>query len=156
MGRRKSLLEECSESQKERPQYLRLRVKLIQPYANYTGIRSQLHLFTKNGLQLNTYSIIVLKLLKENSVTQPIPSEELKQQSKDWDKYKDVHSFIHDCFPFKAGIPSMYGGKTYTIITRDGKHHTGSRIDDSRQYQAEGIEWRTKEASNTLMLSLLG
>ena len=70
-----------------------------------------------------------------------------KQQSPNWERYKDAEGKING-FPFKEGFPT--GGpfgtvnKMYEIITGDGSRYRAIP-DYSRQYYAEGIQWRTTE-----------
>ncbi|HSV95115.1 MAG TPA: hypothetical protein VLH94_04070 [Spirochaetia bacterium] len=65
------------------------------------------------------------------------------QKSPSWDKANMLEGFfVRTGYPFKEKFPQDYSGKTFTLITRDGKRHEGVRVDDSRQYAAEGKQWR--------------
>jgi hypothetical protein len=50
---------------------------------------------------------------------------------------KQIHGF-----PFSVPFPKMYGGQEYEIITVSGEKFT-ARVDDSREFMSEGLEWKT-------------
>lgn len=69
------------------------------------------------------------------------------EKSPNWDAYKDSVGFIEEGFPFKEGFPkeaSSCSRKLYTLIFRDGSRLLGAP-DYSRQYRAEGTQWRIVE-----------
>ncbi len=68
--------------------------------------------------------------------------QDIVPQSPSWEERKDVFSFFQPGYPYQEGFPRLYGGKTYTIITRAGEHLL-ARVDASRQYMAEGLQWET-------------
>lgn len=70
----------------------------------------------------------------------------IQKQSADWD---DVLLFIKqnpnkvtDGFPFSVPFPKMYSGQEYEIITAQAKKYI-ARVDDSREFMSEGLEWKT-------------
>ncbi len=65
-----------------------------------------------------------------------------KQQSQNWDKYNSnpEHHELKN-FPYKEGFPKLYAGKEYNIILLSGERSV-SRIDDSREFMSEGLEWK--------------
>lgn len=71
-------------------------------------------------------------------------------QSDDWDKYfnfiqEKPNQRIPD-FPFSVIWPKMYLGKRYQIILVSGEM-IEARVDDSREFMSEGLEWKTKEGN---------
>lgn len=66
------------------------------------------------------------------------------EKSPNWDAVAGTSGFIADGFPFSEEFPSVApGDKTlFTIIHRSGDRYD-AWVDFSRQYQCEGIEWRT-------------
>jgi hypothetical protein len=70
-----------------------------------------------------------------------VSEEKVLAQSPNWEARKTVTTFLGAGFPFDEGFPQMYKGKVYTIITRNGEHLL-AMVNDSRQYRAEGMEWR--------------
>lgn len=73
-----------------------------------------------------------------------------KQQSKNWEKYKDISSFVAEGFPFDEGFPKggPFGNadKIYEIILRNGTK-VDAQVDYSTQYRAEGLNWRCLEGT---------
>lgn len=45
-------------------------------------------------------------------------------------------------FPGSVRFPTMYGGQEYEIIASNGQKYT-ARVDDSREFMSEGLEWKT-------------
>ncbi len=71
-----------------------------------------------------------------------------KQQSPNWDKYKDISYFVLEGFPFNEGFPQggPFGNadKVYEIILRNG-NKVDAQVDYSTQYKAEGLTWKCLE-----------
>ncbi|WKZ25136.1 MAG: hypothetical protein QY321_01770 [Patescibacteria group bacterium] len=76
-------------------------------------------------------------------------------QSDDWGKYfnliKEKPGQRIPGFPFSVRWPKMYGGKKYQIITVGGEIFE-ARVDDSREYMSEGLEWNTEEGNKEKQL----
>ncbi|MBI4919640.1 hypothetical protein HY837_06925 [archaeon] len=75
---------------------------------------------------------------------------ELKQQSPNWEKFKDNSIFVKEGFPFKEGFPraspSGNNNKIHELILRSGKR-VEAKIDHSGQYGEEGRTWKSLEGS---------
>ena len=73
-------------------------------------------------------------------------------QSDDWDKYlkliQDKPGERITGFPFSVRWPKMYGGKKYQIILVSG-FLLDAKVDDSREFMSEGLEWGTKEGNKS-------
>lgn len=71
-----------------------------------------------------------------------------KQQSASWERLKDKYTNYNGNnripgFPFKEGFPKgAYVGKIYELIDVNGELHK-ARVDDSREFMSEGLEWKT-------------
>ena len=69
------------------------------------------------------------------------------KQSPNWERFKDATGFIEEGFPFDEGIPTANRGKQFEIIRRDGGRVI-AKVDDSRQYRAEGCSWVTDKGES--------
>jgi hypothetical protein len=65
--------------------------------------------------------------------------------SPHWEERKAITWPFRSGFPYNEGFPAMYVGQRYTLITADGQHHYGARVDPSTQYRAEGLRWLTAD-----------
>ena len=73
------------------------------------------------------------------------------QQSEHWEERKGVFGnydpeywkMEYPGFPFNEPWPRWYRGKLFEILTYRGRR-LQAIVDDSRQYRAEGLEWRTR------------
>jgi len=74
-------------------------------------------------------------------------AERKLQKSPNWDEQALQTGFRRDGFPFHEGFPSLYVGKVYEIILRDGSVFD-ALVDPTRQYQSEGLEWRRFDGQN--------
>lgn len=54
-------------------------------------------------------------------------------------------------FPFREKFPSVYLGQKYQIILVSGDI-LEARVDDSREFMSEGLEWKTKEGNKSQSL----
>ena len=73
-------------------------------------------------------------------------------QNDDWDYYFDIVQKSPNQriagFPFCVRFPERYSGKKYQIILVSGEI-LEARVDDSREYMSEGLEWKTKEGNKS-------
>lgn len=71
-------------------------------------------------------------------------------QSDDWDKYfnlvQEKPGQRISGFPFSLTWPRMYSGKKYQIIMVWGEI-LEARVDDSREFMSERLEWKTKKGN---------
>lgn len=69
-----------------------------------------------------------------------------KQQSPSWNLYESHLGPVHEGFPFNEGFPA--GGplgtaeRSYELLICNGER-VQARPDYSRQYAAEGLQWKT-------------
>lgn len=71
------------------------------------------------------------------------------------DNWEEISEFIKQHpkvripgFPFSLTWPKMYGGQIYEIITVAGEIYT-AKVDDSREFSSEGLEWKTIDGNKT-------
>lgn len=69
-------------------------------------------------------------------------------KSSNWDeveklfqKGKPTEKELRTLFPERVFFPQMYGGQEYEILTFSGEKYK-ARVDDSREYMSEGLEWK--------------
>jgi hypothetical protein len=72
------------------------------------------------------------------------PNEWL-QQSPNWERYCNLNHDVSDRNGFDEGLPRSHRGKTFTLITNRGVHHTGATVCTTAQYRAEGIYWLSQD-----------
>ncbi len=71
-----------------------------------------------------------------------------KQKSQNWDEWEKKSKEFYGNkqripgFPFDEKWPKFYLGKKYELIDVNGEKYT-ARVDDSREYMSEGLEWKT-------------
>lgn len=72
--------------------------------------------------------------------------------SPEWDHFYDLVKKAPEQrlngFPFSAKFPKLYIGQRYEIILVSGVIEE-ARVDDSREYMSEGLEWRKTGGGNT-------
>ncbi len=75
---------------------------------------------------------------------------EIKQQSPNWEKFKDNFDFVKEGVPFKEGFPRKNQAgdvnKVHELILRSGKR-VEAKVDHSGQYGEEGRTWKSLEGS---------
>ncbi len=84
---------------------------------------------------------------------------EEKQKSPNWDEWKGKYQNYNGNnripgFPFDEGFPKMYGGKEYELIDVNGEKYI-ARVDDSREFSSEGLEWKVKGNGNKFRSSIV-
>lgn len=71
-------------------------------------------------------------------------------QSENWDHFHDLVQKNPgqrlEGFPFGEKFPTVYIGKKYQIILVSGEIME-AKVDDSREFMSEGLEWSTKEGN---------
>ena len=76
----------------------------------------------------------------------------MSQKSSKWDKFnllvEQNPGKRLDGFPFNEKFPAMYLGKKYQIILVSGVI-LEARVDDSREFMSEGLEWKTAEGNKS-------
>ena len=111
--------------------------KLVKEYD--LRARSRLHLYEQKRERPLSQEELAWHGLNPNYN----PSEWL-QESDSWETVTQFKygNYIPG-FPFAAGFPRFYRGKTFTLIDRIGLKIMGATVNDSTQYRAEGLYWNT-------------
>lgn len=71
--------------------------------------------------------------------------DEWLQQSPNWERYRNLNHDVSSRNEFDEGFPRSHRGKTFTLVTNRGTHHTGATVCTTAQYRAEGIYWVTQD-----------